>query len=114
MARVMGMILKTVVAFSVGAGMLFGVQHLWVSSITAQIAAQSQTPALPQAQAVSTIKVDPEKLRQAINPAIGKKIDTTTGQRLAVEGAARRIDLMNRAAQSAVPVPRHYPGMPRY
>jgi hypothetical protein len=32
-------------------------------------------------------------------------IDTTEGQRLAVEGAARRIDLQIRNAQSYMPVP---------
>lgn len=110
----MGTAIKLIVAFCVGTAMLFGAQRLWVSAMTAQIAAQPPIPMMSRVQVAPTIKVDPEKLRLAINPGIGKKIDTTTGQRLAVEGAARRIDLMNRAAQSAVPLPRHYPGMPRY
>jgi hypothetical protein len=41
-------------------------------------------------------------------------IDTREGQRLAVEGAARRIDLQIRAAQNAVPLPpRFHHGIPR-
>ena len=32
-------------------------------------------------------------------------IDTREGQRLAIEGAARRIDLQNRAALNAEPLP---------
>jgi hypothetical protein len=35
-------------------------------------------------------------------------------QQLAVEGAARSIDMQIRAAQSAVPVPRSIPGVPRF
>ena len=43
----------------------------------------------------------------------GGPIDTSTGQRLAVESAARRIDLQNRAALNAVPLPPRIPGVPR-
>ncbi len=41
-----------------------------------------------------------------------RPIDTRTGQRLAVESAARRADLQIRAAQSAMP--RNIPGVPRW
>jgi hypothetical protein len=41
-------------------------------------------------------------------------IDTTEGQRLGVESAARRIDMQVRNAQSYVPVPRSIPGVPRF
>jgi predicted NACHT family NTPase len=41
---------------------------------------------------------------RAILPKYGP-IDTREGQRLAVESAARRIDLQIRAAQNAVPLP---------
>jgi len=47
-------------------------------------------------------------LKDGLLPKYGM-IDTREGQRLAVEGAARRIDLMNRAAANAVPLsPRIY------
>jgi len=46
-------------------------------------------------------------------PTMGR-IDTSAGQRAAIESAARRVDIQIRNAQSAVPVPRNFPGMPRY
>jgi hypothetical protein len=38
-------------------------------------------------------------------------IDTSTGQRLAIEGVARRADLQFRAVQSATPMPVRIPGL---
>jgi hypothetical protein len=38
-------------------------------------------------------------------------IDTSIAQRLGVEGAARRVDIQVRNAQSAVPLPVRIPGM---
>jgi hypothetical protein len=51
---------------------------------------------------------DASAFKRGILPKYGP-IDTTEGQRLAVEGAARRIDLQIRNAQSAVPVQRSFP-----
>jgi hypothetical protein len=108
----MGMFLKTIVAFCVGAGMLIAFQQLWMSSITSQIRAATAYQ-LPQAQFKPTFNsIDTEALRKALNPGLGR-IDTSIGQRLAIEGAARRIDIQIRNAQSAVPVQRRFPGMPR-
>jgi hypothetical protein len=41
-------------------------------------------------------------------------IDTKPYERLGVESAQRRIDMQIRGAQSAVPVQRSLPGVPRY
>ena len=111
----MSMILKTIVAFCVGLGALTAVQSLRVSSIIGQIRSEMARPsaALPQTQIIPWVSIDPDKLRQAINPTMGR-IDTTAAQRAAIESAARRIDIQIRNAQSAVPVPRTFPGMPRY
>jgi hypothetical protein len=109
----MGTFLKTIVAFCVGAGMLVAAQHLWMSSITQQIRLVSARPVLPQAQLKPAFNVDGDKLRQAIMPTMAP-IDTSAGQRAGIESAARRVDIQIRNAQSAVPMPRYIPGMPRH
>ncbi len=45
---------------------------------------------------------DADALKNGILPKFGP-IDTSEGQRLAIEGAARRIDLQNRAIQKYLP-----------
>ena len=45
---------------------------------------------------------DADALKNGILPKYGP-IDTREGQRLAIEGAARRIDLQNRAVQKYLP-----------
>jgi len=110
----MGMFLKMIVAFCVGAGMLIAFQQMWMSSIMHQVrnAAAYQ---LPQTMFKPTFTgIDSEALRKALNPGLGR-IDTSTGQRLAIENAARRIDIQIRNAQSAVPAPRtiYVPGIRR-
>jgi hypothetical protein len=109
----MGMFLKTIVAFCVGAGMLIGAQHLWMSSITHQIRLVTARPMFPQTQLKPAFNVDGDKLRQAIMPTMAP-IDTSAGQRAGIESAARRVDIQIRNAQSAVPMPRYIPGMPRH
>ena len=64
----MGMFLKTIVAFCVGAGMLIGAQHLWMSSITQQIRIATARQALPQTQLKPAFNVDGDKLRHRITP----------------------------------------------
>jgi hypothetical protein len=110
----MGMVLKMIVAFCIGVGLLAGAQRLWMSSMVARIHAETSRPSwsLPQAQ-FRPPYVDADKLRRAIMPGMGP-IDTTAAQRAAIQGAARRVDIQIRNVQSAVPVPRHFPGMPRY
>jgi hypothetical protein len=110
----MGMLLKTIVAFCVGAGLLVGAQRLWLSSMVAQVRVEMARPnaGLPQASFKPAFNVDADKLRQAITPTMGS-IDTSSGQRAAIESAARRVDIQIRNVQSAVPVPRSFPGMPR-
>jgi hypothetical protein len=67
----------------------------------------------PQTQLKPAFNVDGDKLRQGIMPTMAP-IDTSIGQRLGVESAARRVDIQVRNAQSAVPMPRYIPGMPRH
>jgi hypothetical protein len=106
----MGMFLKTIVAFCLGAGMLIGAQHLWMSSITEQIRLVTARQALPQTQLKPAFSVAGDKLPRAIMPTMAP-IDSSISQRLGVEGAARRVDIQVRNAQSAVPLPVRIPGM---
>ena len=99
----MGTAFKIMVAFCIGLGALYAAQRLWLGYVMAQIAAQ---PAVPISQQVSfePIKTVDPKLMQKAMGVVGP-IDTREGQRLAVEGAARRIDTTNRAALAHVPLP---------
>jgi len=108
----MGMFIKTIIAFCIGVGTLTAVQHLWMSSIMAQIRAGSSA-ALPQTQFKPVVALDPDKLRKAIMPTMAP-FDTKPYERLGVESAQRRIDMQIRNAQSAVPVQRSFPGVPHY
>jgi hypothetical protein len=108
----MGMLLNTIVAFCVGAGLLIGAQQLWLSSIMSQVRVATARPVFPQTQLKPAFNVDADKLRQAILPTMGP-IDTSAGQRAAIESAARRVDIQIRNAQSAVPLQPRFPGMPR-
>ena len=105
----MGLILKVVVAFCIGAGALTAVQHFWASSMLAQVRAAK--PALPQVTAFKPT-MDPGTLKSmlpTIDPAAMKR-----GEALGVMSAQRRIDMQVRAAQNAVPLPpRNFSGIGR-
>ena len=86
----MGTAFKVVVAFCIGLGALYAVQRLWLGYVMAQIAAQPPVPISQQVKYEPIKTVDPATMKKAMG-VVGP-IDTTTGQRLAIEGAARRID----------------------
>ena len=104
----MGTAFKVVVAFCIGLGALYAAQRAWLSFVLAEITAQPPVPISQHVKYEPIKTVDPAMLKKAMG-VVGP-IDTTTGQRLAIESAARRVDLMNRAAQNAVPLPPRIPG----
>jgi hypothetical protein len=99
------LVLKAIAAFCLGAAMLAGVQHAYVWSVQRQLkSAQASAGPLRMPRTPDfAANFRASGIRDAILPKVGA-IDTTTGQRLAIENAARRVDLQIRAAQSAVPV----------
>jgi len=108
----MGMMVRTIVAFLLGAGALVAAQHYWMASVVGQVRSQmaSGSYTLPQSQfrpAFTTI--DADKLRMSINPPL--TIDTKRFEALGVQSAQRRIDMQIRNAQSYVPVPQRIPGL---
>jgi hypothetical protein len=108
----MGMAIKTILAFCVGWGALYAGQHYWLAAITAQVSENSGLSLAPPVPVTPAIEIDPEKLRQAINPPVN--IDTRKYERLAIEGMLRDVDRQNRNALSQVPQPMHIPGLPRH
>jgi len=92
----MGIIFKTLLAFCVGWGALYGVQHYWLASVTAQVTENSGLQLLPPAPTTPPFEIDPEKMRQAINPPVN--IDTRKYERLAIDSMTRQMEQQNRAA----------------
>ena len=105
----MGMIFKTMLAFLVGWGVLYGVQHYWLAAMTAQISENSGLQLAAPVPVTPAIEIDPEKLRLAINPPV--TIDTKKYERLAIESQIRQIEQQNRNALSHVPTPLSIPGL---
>jgi hypothetical protein len=105
----MGLIFKTILAFCVGWGALYAAQRYWLGAMSAQVAEISGTNFLPQAPALPTMQIDPQKLQQAINPPLS--IDTKKFERIGIESMVRQIDQQNRNALSHVPQPMSIPGL---
>jgi hypothetical protein len=109
----MDLLAKTVLAFCVGVGAMMGIQTLYLRSVTDLIRADATHPSAALPEMKPAFSFDASKLGTALIPK-APEIDTTSGQRAAIQSMSRQIDQQIRGAQSAVPVPRTYPGMPRY
>jgi hypothetical protein len=108
----MGMIFKVILALSIGFAVHHGVQHYWLTSMTAQVTDNSGLQLLPAAPAFPTIAIDPNKLPLAINPPV--TIDTEKYGRLAVESMARDMARQSDEALTrarAATIPPYIPGL---
>ena len=105
------MLIKLFAAFGLGLAMLAGLQTAGIWSLQQYLKSPQANAGLPWIAGpqdfAANFKANGFRL-----PQYGM-IDTREGQRLAVEGAARRIDLQIRAAQNAVPLPPRIHGIPR-
>ena len=106
----MGMIFRMVIAFGVGIGGLAGAQHFWLSAVVSQITAQPQTPMMPQGPVMPAMSVNAEQMAKALN-STNAPIDTTAGQRAAIQNLGHQNYLQNRAAANAAPLPPSIPGL---
>src|SRR4051812_42100121 len=106
MVSPMDAILKTLLAFGVGVGALWGVQTLWLSSIKQQLASSATT--FPKFEPKPFPLVDASRLTQAMYP----KIDPKIGQNAAIGAINRQINLSINAGKM-VPQPPHIPGFRR-
>ena len=101
-------VLKAIAAVCLGFALFSALQAVGVHALQEYIKSGTANAGLPvmNTPVMNTPVVtsfDADALKNIL-PNYGP-IDTTEGQRLAVEGAARRIDLQIRNAQSYMPVP---------
>ncbi|HXZ22114.1 MAG TPA: hypothetical protein VEH78_05050 [Pseudolabrys sp.] len=95
---------KAIIGLCIGLALFSVLQTAGIHALQDSI--RSNTNAgLPNFNAPVVTGFDADALRNGILPKYGP-IDTSEGQRLAVEGVARRIDLETRNALSHVPLPR--------
>jgi hypothetical protein len=105
----MALVVKSIVAFGVGLFVLAAVQSAGLFSLKQYLASErAMTAGLPVMGAAPNYPLG--GLKAGILPKY-PAIDTSFGQRLAIEGVASRTDQQIRAAQSAVPMPIRIPGL---
>jgi len=105
----MAIVVKAFFALSIGLGMIAGVQALGLLSVKQYLASDAaKRPVMPAVKPAYTW--DSNKIGSTVIPKM-PPIDTSAGQRAAINSIQRQIDLQIRAAQNSVPVPKKYPGM---
>jgi hypothetical protein len=103
----MGLVLKTLLAFCVGAAAMVGLQRQWLSAVQQRISTQ-QAVALPQVQMKPIPTIDPAQFRAALYP----KIDPNIGKDAWRGTLNRQINQSINASRMVPMSPRLY-GMPR-
>ena len=94
---------KVIAGLCLGFALLAGLQTVGVWALQEHLKSGNPNAGLPISTVPVATKFDADTIKNML-PKYGP-IDTREGERLAVEGAARRIDLQIRNAQSYVPVP---------
>ena len=94
-------LMKTILGLCLGIGLMYALQMVGVWSLQEHIKSQSDA-GLPIGNTPVITNFDANALKNGILPKYGP-IDTREGKRLAIAGAARRIDLQNRAVQKYLP-----------
>ncbi len=106
----MSLVVKSIVAFCIGIFVVAAVQTVGMMSLKQYLQSDRAMTAGVPVMGAAIPTIDAGGLKEAMLPKV-PPIDTATGQRLAIEGAARRVDQQVRGAQDAVPLPRSSPGM---
>ncbi len=94
-------LMKAILGLCLGLGLMAVLQTVGVWSLQEHIKSQSNV-GLPIGNTPVIGNFDADALKNGILPKY-RPIDTREGQRLAIEGAARRNDLQNRAVQKYLP-----------
>jgi hypothetical protein len=94
-------LMKAILGLCLGLALMAALQTVGVWSLQEHIKSQSNA-GLPIGNTPVVGNFDADALKNGIPPKYGP-IDTREGQRLAIESAARRIDLQNRAVQKYLP-----------
>ena len=92
-------LMEAIFDLCLGLALMAALQAVGVWSLQEHIKSQSNA-GLPIGTTPVIDNFDANALKNGILPKY-RPIDTREGQRLAIEGAARRIDLQNRAVQNA-------------
>jgi hypothetical protein len=106
----MTLVVKSIVAFCIGIFAVAAVQGAGLFSLKQYL----QSEPVMTAGVPVTGGAIPNTMSSLEDGSILPKlaaIDTSTGQRLAIEGVDRRTDLQFRAVQSATPMPVRIPGL---
>jgi hypothetical protein len=109
----MNIFVKAVIALCIGLGAMAGLQVFYLHSVIGVIRSDAARSSASLTSTKPAFSFDAVKLGAPIIPKMAP-IDTSAGQRAAIMSKAHQIDLQIRAAQSAVPIPRTYPGMRRF
>ena len=94
-------LMKAILGLCLGVALMAALQTVGVWSLQEHIKSQSDA-GLPIGNTPVITNFDADALKNGILPKYGP-IDTSEGQRLAIEGYARRIDLQTRAVQKYLP-----------
>jgi hypothetical protein len=108
----MDLIWKSVAAFLVGLAVFAGLQYAGLLSVQRYLHSDAARASAPRFEPAFTTK-GVQTLSGPIFPQTAP-IDTSAGQRAAIQSRTHQIYLQHRAAQNAVPRPPRVPGMPRY
>ena len=95
-------LMKAILGLALGIVLVSALQTLGMWSLQETTKAQSNAGLPIGTNAPLVTNFDADALKNGVLPKFGP-IDTSEGQRLAIEGAARRIDLQNRAVQKYLP-----------
>ena len=95
-------LMKAILGLCLGLALMAALQTVGVWSLQEHIKSQSNAGLPIGTNAPVVGNFDADALKNGILPKFGT-IDTSEGQSLAIEGAARRIDLQNRAVQKYLP-----------
>ena len=98
------MVLKVIAAAFFGFAVMAGLQSAGVWQLQSYLKSDVAKAGLPVIGKTPDFAANFKNGIGNVLPKYGL-IDTRAGQRLAIEGVARRIDLQNRAALNAVPLP---------
>jgi hypothetical protein len=95
-------LMKAILGLALGIALMSALQTVGVWSLQEHIKAESNAGLPIGTNAPVVGNFDADALKNGILPKYGP-IDTSEGQRLAIEGYARPIDLQNRAVQKYLP-----------
>ena len=106
----MGLALRALAAFCIGAFALMGVQKMWFSTVTGYVTSADLRTSLPTMRpVVSTMDIKPGSLIEAMHP----KIDPNIGKAAAGAYINNQVNQALRASQN-IPRPPSMPSIPGF